>query len=204
MTDNIVQFAIRSNENSRGSWILISLVVRIAHALGLHREKNGGKSPHRLFEREMRRRLWWQICVLDRQANYDRCSDPIITTHNFSTQLPLHVNDEDLIPDNPHEVQARKEYTDITLSLVCHEVFNVERRLNYGPAGGFDCSQQMADDPWAHRRDWVVVRQRRIEDRYLRYCNMITPAERYTFLVANIMIAIMWLCILSPPAKASG
>jgi hypothetical protein len=146
----------------------------------------------------MRRRLWWQICILDRQSSVDRGSDPIIITNSFSTQLPLHVNDEDLIPGDLHEVQPREEYTDVTLSLVCHEVFDIERRLNYVPAGEFNRSQETTDDPWAQRRDWVISCQRRIEDKYLRHCKITIPAQRYTILVADIMIAIMWLFTYRP------
>ena len=203
MTDDTVKFAIRSNENSRRTWTLTSLAVRIAHALGLHREKCGGKytSSYRPFLREMRRRLWWQICVLDRQASVDRGSDPIITTNSFSTQLPLHVNDEDLIPGDPHEVQPREEYTDITLSMVCHEVFDTERRLNYVPAGDVDRLQERTDDRWVQRRDWVIVCQRRIEDNYLQHCNTTVPIQRYTILVADIIIASMWLFTYRPLQK---
>jgi hypothetical protein len=195
-----VKFAVRSNENSRRTWTLTSLAVRIAHALGLHREVFGGKytPPHRPFEREMRRRLWWQICALDRHASADRGSDPIIVTKSFSTRLPLHVNDEDLIPDDTLDVQPRQEYTDVTLSLVIHEVFDIERRLNYVLAGEFDRSQENTDEPWDQRRERVVVCQQRIKDKYLRHCNINIPTHRYTVLVADVMIATMWLWTYRP------
>jgi Fungal specific transcription factor domain len=196
----LVQYAIRSNENTRRTWTLISLAVRIAHALGLHRERSGGRyaSPYLPFEREMRRRLWWQICVLDRQASADRGSDPIITTNSFSTPFPLHVNDEDLLPDDPHEVQPREEYTDITMSLVCHEVFDIERRLNYVPAGEYERPRERTEDTWAQRRGWVSACQRRVEDKYLRHCDMNIPLQRHTLLVGRIIISTMWLFAYRP------
>ena len=205
MTANISQFAIRSNENSRRTWTLTSLAVRIAHALGLHRESSGCKytSRHPAFEREMRRRLWWQICNLDRQGSVDRGSDPIITRTSFSTQFPLHVNDEDLIPNDPREVQPREEYTDSTFSLLCHEVFDIEHRLNYVPAGEPDRLQGNTDDYWTQRRDWVIACQQRIEDKYLRHCNMTIPLQRYNKLVADIIIATLWLHTYRPLQKHS-
>lgn len=195
-----MKFATRSNENSRRTWTLASLAIRIAQALGLQREIHDNKhtSPHRPFEREMRRRLWWQICSLDRQGSADRGSDPIISGNSFSTHLPLHVNDEDLIPDNPQEVQPREEFTDTTFSLVCHEVFDIERRLNYASAGEAGYIEERTDDPWAQRRGWVIANQRRVEHKYLRHCNMNVPAQRYTVLVANIITAIMWLFAYRP------
>ena len=196
MTENIEKFAIRSNENTRRTWTLISLAVRIAHALGIHREKCGAEhnSSHRPFMKEMRRRLWWQICVLDRQASADRGSDPIILPNSVTTQHPLHVNDEDLIPDDPHEAHPREGFTDITLTLICYEVSDIERLLNYVPAGEFGRSQESFDE----RRGWVVEGQRRIEEKYLRHCNTAVPFQRFTMLVADIMIAILWLVIYRP------
>jgi hypothetical protein len=146
----------------------------------------------------MRRRLWWQVCVLDRQSTNDRGSDPIITTNSFNTQLPLNVNDCDLIPGDPDEIQSREEYTDVTLSLVCHELFDIERRLNYVPAGEFESPEVATGDPWAHRRSWVIASQKRVEEKYLRHCNMDTPEQRYTLLVARIVIATMWLFAYRP------
>ena len=181
LSDGVTQFAIRSNDNTRRTWTLTSLAVRIAHALDLHREQPGGKYtfPYRPFEREMRRRLW--------------CSDPIIAVGSFETQLPLNVNDEDLIPNDPHEVPPREEHTDITFALVCHEILNVERRLNHSPAGELDRSQSMLGDPWAQRKKWVIDCQRGVEHKYLRHCNANISAQRFTILIADIMFATLWV-----------
>lgn len=200
MTEGVAKFATRSNENSRRTWTLTSLAVRVAQALGIHQENCASKytSPYRPFEREMRRRLWWQICILDTQASVDRGSDPIITTNSFSAQPPLHVNDDDLIPGDPREVRPRDEYTDTTISLVCHEVFDVLPRLASVPNGGSDCSPEGPDRRWAQREDWVLGSQRHIEVKYLRYCNMAVPAQRYTILIADIILATMWLMAYRP------
>lgn len=203
MTNDNAKFALRSNETSRRTWTLTSLVVRIAHDLGLHRETYGVKypSPYKPFQMEMRRRLWWQICNLDRHASLDRGSDPIITPKSFSTQLPLHVNDEDLVPGDPREVQPRDEYTDFTISLVIHEVFDIERRLNYVLAGESDASQERTDEPWDMRRYWGLLCQQRIQDKYLRHCNMTVPIQQYTMVLADSMFATMRLWIYRPLQK---
>jgi hypothetical protein len=146
----------------------------------------------------MRRRLWWQICILDTQGMSDRGSDPIIIDNSFSTQLPLNINDEDLFPGNQPEVQARESYTDTTLSLVTHEVFDAERRLNYVPAKGNFPGEEQAAEIWAQRRAWVTTCQRRIEDKYLQHCNMNIPIQRFTRQIADIMIARLWLWAYRP------
>jgi hypothetical protein len=200
VANDTAKSALRSNETSRRTWTLTSLVVRIAHALGLHRELDVGKYPSSYlpFEREMRRRLWWQICNLDTHASVDRGSDPIVRPKSFNTQLPLHVNDVDLVPGDPREVRPRDEYTDVTISLVIHEVFDIERRLNYVLAGESDRSQERAEETWDMRRRWGLVCQQRIEDKYLRHCNTSVPIQRYTLVLADAMFATMRLWIYRP------
>lgn len=58
-----MQTLLRANYNSRLMLTLVSLAVRIAQAMGLH--LNVTSSLLQPFEREMQRRLWWQICALD-------------------------------------------------------------------------------------------------------------------------------------------
>jgi hypothetical protein len=203
VTNECAKSALRSNETSRRTWTITSLAVRIAHALGLHRETYDVKYPslYKPFEREMRRRLWWQICNLDRHASVDRGSDPIITPKTFNTQLPLHVNDEDLVPGDSREVQSRDEYTDFTISMVIHEVFDIERRLNYVLAGEPNSSQENTEEPWDMRRSWGLLCQQRIQDKYLRHCNTTVPIQRYTMMLADAMFAPMKLWIYRPLQK---
>ncbi|KAI9844386.1 MAG: hypothetical protein M1837_005587 [Sclerophora amabilis] len=192
----IFLFSVRANDSTRFSWTLTSLAVRIAHALGLHRE--GRFPPHSPFLLQMRRRLWWQICELDSHAASDRGSDPFIAKSSFNTKLPLHVDDEDLCPEDLHEVSEREGFVQMTFSLICHEVFDVIRQLNYVPAGESRRTLEEADDPWAKRRNRVIACQRRIEQRYLRQCKGNGPFQQYTRLAADIITAVMWLMTYRP------
>ena len=149
----------------------------------------------------MRRRLWWQICLIDRQGSFDRGSDPIITVRSFNTPLPLNVNDEDLIPGSQEEPRILEDYTDMTLGLVCHELFDTERRLNFVPPGDFDKPQGSPEIPWSQKRDWVIECQKRIDDKYLRHCCTSILVQRYTIFIGDIMLAIMWLCTVRPVQK---
>jgi hypothetical protein len=87
---------LRRNDDARTIWTLTGLVVRMAQTLGLHRD--GGHYDLTPFDIEMRRRLWWQICILDSRASEDHGCDPTITEQSFDTQMPLNVDDIDLCP----------------------------------------------------------------------------------------------------------
>ena len=149
----------------------------------------------------MRRRLWWSICLIDRQGSFDRGSDPIITVRSFNTPLPLNINDEDLIPGSREEPRIVKDFTDMTLGLVCHDLFDTERRLNFVAPGDFDKPQGNSKIPWSQKRDWVIECHKRIDDKYLRHCSTSIPVQRYTVFIGDIMLAIMWLCTVRPVQK---
>jgi hypothetical protein len=54
------------------------------------------------------------------------------------------------------------------------------------------------DSTWAQRRGWVIASQRGIEEKYLRHCNLAVPVQRYTVLIADIIMADIWLFACRP------
>ena len=175
--------------------------MRIAQAIGLHHDNTSSSlSP---FEREMRRRLWWQICVLDSHGAQDRASDPVISADSFNTPLPLHINDDDLRIDSAEEVKEREGFTDMTFCLVCHEVFDTERQLNYAPMRELGQPQGGSQEHWSQRIDKVTNVQRRIEERYLRHLNLAHPFHWATRMVADVVISMMWLLVYRPLQRRS-
>jgi hypothetical protein len=76
---------LRRNDDARKIWTLTGLVVRIAQTLGIHRDGSHFDLPP--FEIEMRRRLWWQVCILDARASEDHGCDPTIVEAQFDTKM---------------------------------------------------------------------------------------------------------------------
>lgn len=59
--------ALRSQDESRTTWSLTALIFHIAETMGVHRDGTFlGLKP---FKTEMRRRLWWHICILDLRSS---------------------------------------------------------------------------------------------------------------------------------------
>ena len=177
-------------------WTLTSLAVRIAQAMGLHLENSS--SSLRPFGREMRRRLWWQICLLDAHAASDRATNPVLSADSFSTKLPLKINDEDLHVDSREEVEERQGFTDMTFCLICHEITGTERQLNFAPARELDQPRSGSQEKWTRRIDMVINLQRRLEERYLRHLSLARPFHWATRRVADIMAACLWLSVYRP------
>lgn len=182
---------VRANDSSRCMWTLTSVAIRIAQAIGLQFDATSASRPP--FEREMRRRLWWQICDLDTHAASDRASFPIISVSSFDTRLPLQVNDEDIVPNSSAVVEEREGFTDMTFALSCNEMFDTLRKLNCTSLKEVD--EQHTTATWAQWIDTVVQFQRRMEQQYLCRLNLNHPFHWFTRMVIDIIIATLWLLV---------
>ncbi|RYP64231.1 hypothetical protein DL771_008855 [Monosporascus sp. 5C6A] len=131
---------LRCHSGSRSSWALLSLPIRLAQALGLHREAGGageGAAAPRFsaYETELRRRLWWQLIVLDIRGVGDRGSDPIVARGSYDARLPLNLDDDDFGPDTPGPLAEREGPTDMTFSLCTAQCSGIVLYLNYMASG---------------------------------------------------------------------
>ncbi|KAH7157300.1 hypothetical protein B0J13DRAFT_167752 [Dactylonectria estremocensis] len=108
----------RAEERSRDVWTLIAVAVRLAKPLCFHRK--GPRRDDTYFNQQMRKRLWFSICVMDLQASFGQASKPLTDPDDAKGLLclPGHINDCDLEPAITHEVQEREELTDMTFALI--------------------------------------------------------------------------------------
>ncbi|KAJ2905874.1 uncharacterized protein MKZ38_003882 [Zalerion maritima] len=104
---------------------VVSLAIRLAQGMNLHRDSDG--SQFTPFQAELRRRLWWQLIVLDMRAAEDRGTEVIVTKGSHNTQMPTNINDADFGPETTKPLVPRKGPTDITFSLAtakCSDIFS--------------------------------------------------------------------------------
>ncbi|KAF2757283.1 RPE65-domain-containing protein [Pseudovirgaria hyperparasitica] len=141
--------ATRSYDRSRRVWTLLSLAVRLAQSLNIHVD-NPSVHLMRPYDREMAKRVWWAIGLLDIQAAMERGADPMITNEWLqATALPLNINDVDFSVDSEGPLIESTDYTDMTLSLVGSKAQGVGRILNFPPRLGH--SQTVTDWYARHR-----------------------------------------------------
>lgn len=124
----IFLFLARLHDKPMSVWMMTGLVIRMAHAIGLHRD--GSHFAHLSpFEVEMRRRVWWAVCMLDTRASEDQGTDYSITAGTYDTKLPLNINDADIDPETKEPPPERQALTDMTISLVTHEMCGKARQM---------------------------------------------------------------------------
>lgn len=183
--------ALRSHDKSRSSWTLIGLAVRIAHGLGLHRD--GAGLAHDTFEAQMRRRLWWELIVLDMKASEDRGSEPMITEHSFNTRMPCNLNDDDLGYGSQHPLPERKGVTDMTFSLISMDVSNTARKVNFVSPGAEHRSLTLSQ-----KEELVKQCSERIENVHLAGCDPSNPHHWLFYMLGRLLILKLWSVIQYP------
>lgn len=184
---------IRNQDESRFVWTLSAVVLRIATGLGLHRDgSNFGLNP---LEAEIRRRIWWHICVLDVRAAEDHGTDPMIIDEMYDTHFPSNIYDEDISPDSVTLPPEQIGCTDMTFSLIRCEITSVYRQLTYIPPGSSTAPRKLED------REGLIERlNARLNERYIRHCDMQVPLQWVCATVARLIVAKLWMIVHHPLA----
>ncbi|KAL1839240.1 hypothetical protein VTJ49DRAFT_1718 [Mycothermus thermophilus] len=190
---------VRRHDDSRFAWTLTGLLIRISQSLGLHRD--GSNFPNLSpFQVEMRRRLFWALCVLDLRCAEDQGTDLTIVPGTFDTRLPLNINDSDISPDSTELPEPREGTTDMAFSLVRYEICALARRLYTESAGmtpPFPCD---AGRSLEEREALLMEISERVQERLLKDNNssMFWVASNVARVIIAKMILVIYQSVLFP------
>lgn len=113
----------------------MALAIRLAKGMSLHADDTTTK--HRdepsFFDRQMRKRLWLTICVMDLQASFAHGSEPLIPVAEVSSALEglRHLDDNDFDEQTTDEIPEREDLTCATFAFVTYYAQVSGRLLNY-------------------------------------------------------------------------
>jgi len=195
---------LRRHADARFVWTLCGLAVRIAITMSLHLDgTNFGLSA---LDVEIRRRTWWQACILDIRTSEDHGCDPTIVEHTYDTGFPLNINDKDINSSMKELPVERVGVTESTFSLIRFEVAITFRRLHFQqPLTGFHGSFAEAKNISLEDKERCVEQcHQRLEEKYLRHCDMSKPMHWVICTVARLIMAKMWLVIYHPYQRIDG
>lgn len=189
---------VRRHDDTRFAWTLTGLIIRICQAIGLHRD--GTNFPNiSPFEVEMRRRLFWAVCILDLRSAEDQGTDLTIVDRTFDTQTPLNINDTDIDPSSKELPQPREGTTDMTFSLIRYEICALARRLHAATSAMPTVCPRDASQSVAEREALLREVHERIQDRYLKNGASEDSAKYWVAAhVARLIVAKMTLLIYQP------
>lgn len=190
--------ALRNEDDSRTVWSLTSLVYHIARTMGLHRD--GASFGLKPLETELRRRLWWHVCLLDiRSSEYDGC-EPIVQENGFDTRFPLNINDSDVTAEMTEAPKEREEATEMTFCLIRCESISVVWKISYIPTGS-SVPGQKSEMSYQERLALVEDLRHRLDERYVQHCDTSQPFFLAAATVARLITARTWLVVHYPLAR---
>ncbi|KAI1175576.1 fungal-specific transcription factor domain-containing protein [Nemania sp. FL0916] len=192
----------RRYDDTKFSSTLTGLVVKIAQSLGLHRDGThfDNITP---FDIEMRRRLWWAICVLDLRSAEDQGCELTVVERSFDTRFPLNVNDTDLTPEMTEFPPERVGSTDMTFGLIRYEVCGLSRRLHAATSGMSPCPSHSTLE---EHEDKLIEMYEHIDQKYLKP----SPEKDADLLnwvsatIARLIMSKMSLVIYQPLQPSTG
>lgn len=77
------------------------------------------------LETELRKRIWWTLCWLEKQCAEDLASRPASILVWSQCSLPLNINDYDVNADDSEMPRPRTGITDMTFCLIRFEVLKL-------------------------------------------------------------------------------
>ena len=188
---------VRRTDDTRYVWTMTGILIRLANALGIHRDgQQFNLSP---FETELRRRLWWQICTLDVRASEDHGCDPSIVEQTSDTKFPLNINDADIHQNMKEPPEEHEGATEMTFDLLRYSFSSTVRRLSYAPPAPGPCRAKNAGLNLEDKEKIIEELHHYIEKKYLQYCDTATvPLHWVAATVARLILAKMWLVVHHP------
>ncbi|KAE8385895.1 C6 transcription factor [Aspergillus alliaceus] len=169
---------LRAHGTSRSGWIINGVLIRAALSIGLHRDGTHFGLP--LLDAELRRRLWWQILVLD----YRAAEDHGLAVHGFGsradTHLPLHVDDSDLSSDLRIPPGPKAKWTEMSLFLLTSEIAIAFQKIYHSSVNQSDIAQRLQT---------VQELTTYLENTYLRHCNTNIPIQKAAWLSTRSLLS---------------
>lgn len=176
-------------------WILTGVAIRIAQRMGLHRD--GEKLGLPPFDVQMRRRLFYQLLPLDGIAGQMSGTGVATMPDSWDILPPLNINDDQIWPGMTETPEEQKGATEMIFCLArsCIGKFFATAGRSMLVAG----PRQFKDYNEAELA--VSDAEREVEEKYIRYCDIVNPLHFLTIALARCGITAMRIRIRLPKVR---
>ncbi|KGO67511.1 Transcription factor, fungi [Penicillium italicum] len=172
----------RVGGDTRLVWAESAVVIRVAQAQGVHRDGQNFSLPP--LETEMRRRLWWHICMLDMLSSGDQGVDTQIRSEMFDTQFPSNVDDDDITLYMTDPPLSKTGFTNTTMCIMNSQIMTEMLWPRQG--GSFDMSTH-------DRENLVTTLGKTLHEQYIDNFNLEIPIHWVTATIVRLQLSKAWL-----------
>ncbi|KAK1710615.1 uncharacterized protein BDZ83DRAFT_711221 [Colletotrichum acutatum] len=150
----VLYLILLRHHEPRLSWNLSGLAVRLAQNFGIHRE--GSLFGLSTFDIEMRRRLWWQIAILDAPSAEDYSGEyNLLEMSSFDSQPPRNLNDIQLYPAMLEYPPETGGITEMTFTLARCQITSMYRCMADSRKHCENTRKSYAEMSQQERNDWI-------------------------------------------------
>lgn len=167
-------------------WVASGIAIRLAQSIGLHRDGAVMNLP--VFATEVRRRLFWELRMIDLGCAED-CGFLPTYIYGADTRLPLNINDADINSKSVTPPVEREGFTDMTYPLIRYEMCNRLHRL-YNHDGKSSMGIMQGDRQGIPEQAKVLADCRdMIQSKYLQHCSPSIPFQKTILWVGQIILS---------------
>lgn len=176
--------SMRQRYDSHSLFILTGVAIRISQRLGLHRDGLDLKLP--AFETEMRRRLWWQVLLLEARAGELSGIGQVILPHvQWTTKMPLNVNDSSLHPSMVELPTDQNGATEMIHCLIRYEIGNAMRAGAKSSINGTWQHFSSSEIPVTDKEKAIQDLEGLLQRRFLQYFDASIPLHFISAIMAK-------------------
>ncbi|EEA27260.1 hypothetical protein TMatcc_004455 [Talaromyces marneffei ATCC 18224] len=177
--------SVRLVYNRHILWSLTGICIRIAQRIGLH--KDGSKLGLSVFETEMRRRIWWNLIVVDATIGHMAgCESHMLPLAD--TKLPSNINDSALDPDMKEIPKESSGPTEMFFCLMSYELGVWLAKQAKTKTSSFDGFWEFLSSTAIsiEQKDIMIDEiEQLFERKYISHCDSSIALHFVTFMVAK-------------------
>ncbi|PYH95500.1 fungal-specific transcription factor [Aspergillus ellipticus CBS 707.79] len=173
---------------------LLPTAIEMAFRNKIHLE--GASLDLSPFETEMRRRLWWQIFVLDIRTAEDQGSEPLISSSSFTIKVPSNIDEANLHPEMSRAPSNNPAKTEMLFTLIRIEGSSFARQIVFSDKFCRDNSYDILSVD--QKCEAINQFRNRIEKQYLSNCDGTIPLDFVTAASIRLILVKLKLTVCRP------
>jgi hypothetical protein len=183
---NVLQYT----GETKTAWVLAGVLVRAAVSMKLHLDdsKFGNISP---FDTQIRRRLWWQICLIDSKSDNSQLFAFKLSESMFETEKPTNTDDANLDPTMSQVPLHSQGWSDMSVFLLRCEIWTLSRQFQSIP----DINQ---------KREVFKRKENRIYETYLSHLDTTQPIQAFMGTNVRLFLTKLNLILLPKPHSTNN
>lgn len=163
---------------------MLGVAIRIGQHMGIHDESSNTKCT--VFEAEMRRRLWWSLILFDNRIGEVSRNKMTMLAPTWDCRPPLNVSDFDLRPEMKSSPTSDQRPTETLFAVVRSEIGDFIRQSAFHLGFTNPYLKAIINDS---QHDELATIEKRLEDKYLRFCAHENPLHFMTVWTTRSLIA---------------